>query len=594
MRPRARWLAALALLLASQPARAAPANGSSRIYGGRGITLSGFAGAGYLLVSDPKGSQSRFDWAAGLNVSGGLVDPGWLRWSLSGTYLGGQAFGHLGRSWENGFSFGGSVTAFSRTPIALVVSAQRNFTSAATGSGTSMLTGSNGVTVLNAEAYFRKAGLPFASLGLMRTMVDTTQHSGATSFSGRTRLLASISQNLAALDYGVNYEGTWEDGTYGAQNFGSHAVSGRLTAALSNTLGFNLSDSYFHRRPSTDLPGSSRIDSNQLNTGLQWTPTSRFSGGLSYGHHLASFAAAGQPPVENVGHSVGQSLGYELFRGLWLSESLAVRYARATVSGASRSGWGQDLTLSASWQRTFDRLSLSAGVNGSAGLVEPDTGGLSFSYGVGGDVRASLTFGRASGQLSYTVGYSSGGPAIFGYTFRQVAQVGARFRPASVFNIAASFNASSARREDAFQGTFLNRSLGATLSAGFRQHNLNISAGLTDGVDAALMNPGWGGGLFLPTGYNTQTRYVQAYLSTSLDRGRLGIRLGGRAGDSSAPNRPREIGAGATGAVWYEIGRFRFTLEDTLNYNDHGGIASWNNVVMFRVTRDFLFGLFSG
>ena len=561
--------------------------------GTRAVSINAFAGAGYLLtVADgttPSPPTSLFDFSAGLRVNGGLLNPGLLRWSLGASYLGSRGTVYRGTSAANLIGFHASLIGLTMTPVTLTFVASRTFSDITTGPTDGRVVGNAATTVVEGGATFKLKDRPtvFATLG--RTWVDT-EHAGAErTFMGSTRLATGISQSLNRFDYGVNYDTAWTNGTYAEQNYTSHMLSARGSADLSggDVLKLNLYDSYYLRVPLNDLPGNPRFDTNNLGAGLQWRASPRLTATLSYTHVQTLITAPTAPLLNNRAQSVQESLTYKLLDGLYLNQSLGFLYAKAVVGTESRAGLGESLGLGLLWQRPQPWGALGATIGGNIGLVQPETGGLEVSYG--GQASGTLTriFGKGSGTAAYSLGYSYGGPAVSGYTFQQLARIEANYRPVNHALIRLYFNAASARREDTFLGTFFNRGISANLDGNLAQHAVQLSGGITDGLDAALINPAASDGLFLPVAYNTHTRFLQLTASTTFDAGRLGLRLSGRLAENTAPNRPSEVVGGVTAAAWYTIGKFRLTVEDRLLLGSFGGAGYRENVLMVRLTRDF-------
>lgn len=574
-----RWAAGLLLLLALIPNTA-----QGR---GRGVTLSGFVGGGYLLSSDRLGSQSLFDFSGGFQADGGFLDPELLRWGLGATYLGSRGLGYRGTTAMNLIAFRARVTALSKTPLPVTLMASRSYGDASSQSTSSRTTGNSATTLLGGTATFHLPRRPTLTADLSRTMVDTEHPGGLKTFSGSTRFGAGISQGVSSFEYGANYETGWNDGTYSELNYRSHLLSARVSAPLAQDLKFNIYDSYYLRLPTTQSPDNPRFDTNQLGAGLQWLASTRLTGTFNYSHQQVLIAAPGSLAIDTRSQRMQQALQYKLLDSLSLRQFLAVDYAHAGLGTETRSGWGQSLGLGLSWQRPVSWLALSAALNGNVGLVEPDSGKLEVSYGGSAEGTIAGNFSGGSGSVVYNVSYGSGGPAVSGYTFQQLLRAQASARPFSRGTVGAFIHAVSARREDAFLGTFLHRAVSANAQVCWQQYLLQLGGGVTDGVDAALINPTFGGGLFLPSSYNTHSRFLQLHLASSFDAGRLGVRVIARLAETTAPNRPTEVGAGVTGSVWYTIGKFRISVEDRLQYGGVGAGNSLDNTLMVRLSRDF-------
>lgn len=577
MTRRAAGSATLLVLFASQT-WAAP---------GQGISLSGFVGTGYLLSTDRHGSQSLFDLAGGLNIRGGLLDPGLLRWSAGATYWGNWGLGDLGPSTSNRVTFDAHLTALSKTAVTVTLGASRGYSDANSGGAAAQTSGTSATTTLGGSATFRLPTSPIVSAHIGRTVVDTAHPTAGAITFGSTNFGASVAQGLAGFDYSVSYDTGWNDGTYAEQNYRTDTVSARMSGALATSLKFNIYDAYYLRLPTNQSEGNPRFDTNMLGTNMQWLASPRLTASLGYSHQQALIADLGEEPVETRSQRLQQTLAYQILDSLQIRQSLSAEYGHAAIGVASRSGWGQSLGLGLLWQRPVKGVGLSAGVDGSAGLVEPDGGGLDVSYGAGASASITGNLSRASGTLAYSVGFSAGGPAVTGYTVQQAARAEASFRTSNASLLTALFSAHAGRREDAFLGTFINRALTARLRFSQQRIIAELTGGMTDGVSAALDAPGFGGGLLLPMGYNTQTNYLRLSVSSDFDNRRLGVRLAGNIGSTVSPYRPSEVGAGLTGIIWYTIGRFRVSVEDRLLFSGPSIGNSFNNQLMVRLSRDF-------
>lgn len=561
--------------------------------GTRAVNINAFAGAGYLLtVADgttPAPPTSLFDFSAGLRINGGLLNPGLLRYSLGVSYLGSRGTVYRGTSAANLVGFHAHLIGLSMTPLTLTFVASRSFSDITTGPAEARIVGNSATTVIEGGGTFRLKDRPtlFATLG--RTMVDTEHAAAERTFMGSTRLATGLSQSFSRFDYGANYDTSWTNGTYAEQNYTSHMLSARGSADLSggDVLKLNIYDSYYLRVPLNDLPGNPRFDTNNMGAGLQWRASTRLTATLSYTHVQTLITAPTAPLLNNRAQNVQETVTYKLLDGLYLNQSLGFLYAKAVVGTESRAGLGESLGLGLLWQRPQPWGAIGATLGGNIGLVQPDTGGLELSYG--GQASGTLTriFGKGSGTAAYSIGYSFGGPAVSGYTLQQLARIEANYRPVEHSLVRLYFNAAAARREDTFLGTFFNRGISANLDGNWTQHAVQLSGGITDGVDAALINPAASDGLFLPVAYNTHTKFLQLTASTTFDGGRLGLRLSGRLAENTAPNRPAEMAGGVTAAAWYTIGKFRLTVEDRLLLGGGGGATYRENVLMIRLTRDF-------
>lgn len=559
--------------------------------GTRVVKINAFAGAGYLLtVADGTTAgvpQSLFDFSAGLRVSGGLLNPGLLRWSLGAQYLGSRGTVYRGTSAANLIGFHANLLALTMTPVSVQFLASRTFSDITSGATDGRLVGNSATTVFSGGATFKLKDRPTLFAHLTRTLVDTEHLTGERTNTGTTRLSTGVSQSLTRFDYGVNYDTSWTNGTYAEQNFNSHMLSARASAGLSETLKLNAWDSYYLRVPLNDLPGNPRFDTNSMGAGLQWRASKRLTATLSYTHLQTLITAPAAPLVDTRAQNVQETVTYKLLEGLWLNQSLGFLSAKAVVGDQARAGLGQSLGLGLLWQRPEKWGAVGATLGGNVGLVEPETGGLEVSYGGQGSGTLTLNFGKGSGTAAYSLGYSFGGPAVSGYTLQQVLRVEANYRPVEHSLVRLYFNAAASRREDTFLGVFFNRGLSANLDGTWSRHSVQLSGGITDGVDAALVNPAVSDGLFLPVAYNTHTKFLQLTAATTFDAGRLGFRISGRLAENTAPNRPTEVAGGLTAAAWYTIGKFRLTLEDRLMLGTSGAAAYRENVLMIRLTRDF-------
>jgi len=174
---------------------------------------------------------------------------------------------------------------------------------------------------------------------------------------------------------------------------------------------------------------------------------------------------------------------------------------------------------------------------------------------------------------------------VSGYTLSQGVQAIGYTTTGRNWRIRAALDASASRREDRLLGSFLGRSAQATAMAAWRTFSLELIAGETDGVSEPLVNPGVGGGLLLPSQYNTHTTFIGG--TAGLVAGNFYFSAMARASLISVPDHPTVAGRTFIVAASYSLGKFILSLEDRYTDERSGQTQQAVNQVWLKLERTF-------
>jgi hypothetical protein len=151
--------------------------------------------------------------------------------------------------------------------------------------------------------------------------------------------------------------------------------------------------------------------------------------------------------------------------------------------------------------------------------------------------------------------------------------------------VRADVGANASRREDRLLGSFLGRSARASIRADWRMLTGELNGGTSDGVTAALASPGFGGGLLLPSRYNTHINYAGALAGVYLDS--LTLTVNGQLSETISPNAPAVGGRLLVLNGSYSFGKIVFSVEGRLGYEQYGVSWQQSNSIWLRLERSF-------
>lgn len=555
-----------------------------------GVTITAFAGGGFLLESaerpDAWSSRSLFDFTVGASVTGGFIRPQLLRWSLSGAYQGNRQTANQGAATSlDGLVASARVSALSGTPTPLTFYLTRTNTDVAEitprrSTGTVVTTG------FGATAAVGFLDFPRLTAGVSRNIVETTSADGRRTNSGLTTLDVGVAQQLKRFEYSGSYITNWSNGSYTDLQYGSHNLAVRAAAPLSATAQFSVNDQYFVRLPTTEAPTNPRYEANSVSALLSWRRSERLTANMAYSNLQSSIVAPGSLDQTTTNHALSESLTWRWRDDLTITQQLSAQYAASRRNLDQFHGGRGDFGGGLAWLRPAAWGGTSLGGGATIGVAGDDAS-LAPGWGANLDAQLSLRSGRLSGSGLYSLVYSDTGTLLFGRTFRQNLRLETIFVPAQSWRLRAFVSGSGARKDNATVGTALQRNLQAVLEAGYREHQLQLFAGYSDGLPESLLNPVIADGLFLPAPYNSQLLNFGATLATAPLRGQLVFRVTGRYTQTAGLGRPTEQEVGVTATASWTIGRFRISAEDRLLLGYRELSWSRNNTLMLRLTRDF-------
>ncbi|MHB8878131.1 MAG: hypothetical protein ACYC8T_30920 [Myxococcaceae bacterium] len=549
------------------------------------MSLGASVNGGYQLHSAsfggaPVDSVPAWTWGASLGLVGGGLNPELMTWRASGNYQALRTFTSQSSSaLDNlGFDLGAELIPSSPLPIALFAS--RTFIDASEVSATSGYTGATRQTGFGGTARFRHEGLPSLSLGLSRSIGESQPLGMSPLFTSSTHLTTRATGTGERSSYAVDYGTSWNSGTNAETNYQTHRVGLGLSSE-DNGRRFYLSERYGLRLPTVTAAFNPRLDDNNLTAGLQFRPDARLSSQLSYSYNRSLFDDPSGAGAEIDGQGLALAGRYVWRPDLEATAGAGVNYASARSGALSSRGVGETLNAGLDWTRALPFGFLRLGGNGSAGLVEPSTGGVGFSGGLGAHVASTWTARAASGSVQYDLSYSSGGAGVEGYTYSQGLHANALSPLGRFGQVSGMLSGAISQRVDRVFGSSASRSASLVLSWSARRLSASLSAGISDGLSAAL----GGGGVPLPTQFNTRTLYASASANLSLRW--VVLSAYATASDVAEPGRAGRMERSGAVVLSTFVGKFTASLEDRYSEGGSGALIQRTNLFMARLTRSF-------
>jgi len=566
---------ALALLLAASPALADYSLTGSLATGGS--RTDAWGGPLHQDFSD-------WNWEVDAALAGTPFRPGLLQFLAGARYRSLDSYYPEGTSRSGDLGFHLQLSAFGDSPLPVSLSAARETRDFLTDSSTRQ-TGSTLAQSYAGTAVLGVQGYPSLRVAAFRTDLENHSLGGDLVTSSSTALSVGVAHSAPGQTYSASYDSSWNSGTYAETNYRSHYVNLAATASVSGDLQFRVSERYYLRLPTVDAALNPRFDDNALTAGFQWRPGSATSANLDYSYRRALVETTGAAQMDQLTQGVQQATQQRLGEDWTGIGSAGVTYTRERLGGASISGTGEEVGGALEWRHGFgSAFNLNIAGGGSIGATEPSTGGTLASYGGHGSAGVSLRGQSLQGDADYSATYQKNAGGLPGWSLLQtVSATLAAALGDAVLHGNARF--AGGRREDPLLGSYLSRTMSATLGATYRRYDLQLSAGISDGLSEALANP-ISDGLFLPVGYNTHTRFATVTLSARASN-ELVVTALARALSSSAPGREDSWEYGAAGVASYSLGAFTVSLEDRYSLGGSGAFSQRGNLVLARISRSF-------
>ena len=557
----------------------------------KSILLTAQLGGSYMLSTNlnaASASNSLFGLQLNLGISGGYFNPRLLRWTASANYdlLRGALFNAPNALDRLGYR--ATALLLGGTPLNVDLLATRYFTdSTAQRSAGGAAMGNTTTSLYGGTVSYTGLRLPSARIGWSHQDSTTVRQGQEPADSSSTRLSLGVSQALTRFEYGINYNTSWNSGTFTELNYQGHSLMVNMAAPLSEGIRLNLFDNYYLRRPTTDASTNPRYDSNSLGGGLRWRHDKRQSSWLDYAYNHDLVETPTQPVIERTVNRLGASTRRLISDSVFFLGNLGGTFARTRLGDVRREALDQSLALGAEWQGTYAWGAALASGTALLGLVEPTAGAVRFTHGV----TASGVYSRGWSRLvvtsvQYLVSYNNGSALVDGWTLTQQGRLEGNWRIDPKSRFRGQFTAYSSRRNDRVQGVFLGRNLSLVIEYTSGNYSSQISGGLGDGLADALANP-VSDGLFLPVAFNTHSRYATLGGSAAFDRGRLLLTANARLGELVAPGRLSTLEGGFQLLASYTVGKFVISAEERFAAGGPGTSRQQTNLVMLRLTRSF-------
>lgn len=375
----------------------------------------------------------------------------------------------------------------------------------------------------------------------------------------------------------VDYQARFSEGTYANDNSNDHRVNVTADVSLTPATQLRLRDLVYVRYPTTTSPFNPRIETNSFQSMLTYRGEDRSTqtGTYSYVHGLN--LTPGSPDVERFAHQLSWSAFRPVSDSPWsFRGSARASYAEDRLGGATAQAAGQSLGAVAYWRDSQPRGILELRGGGSAGLLEPDSGGTSFGWGA----TAGVTFTRSLPlplSLSYDVSYSRDLDARQGWSLRQQA-IGQVNGSALGGAWRGALQASASAASGPLLGAAANRALVATLAFRRARWESTLQAGLSEGLLGAAGDDLSGDGLFLAPAFDSRSRNVTLSGSSRIWR-YVSARGHARYASSEVPDRPTFDELDFLAAIDFSYGALRFAIEDRYLVTEAtGGTAKVNQV----------------
>jgi hypothetical protein len=551
----------------------------------RALDLGGSLGAGYDRSDTWTGglhsSVPAWDFAGQLSLSDSPFPSGILSWMASGDYRRHRSLYTDSTNTTDSIGFLGSANLFQSSPLSLSLSASRAWTEF-TSSGPVEQTGSTLVTTYGARARYTTLARPTFTATVSR--LELENHSfGVTSNAASTNLSAGVSQSLDGFDYALGYDTSLADGTFADSNYRSHNFNLQATAYVTPGLELRLVDRYFLRDPTVTASVNPRYDDNDFHLSLSSRGDTRLLTRADYGYRHFVTSVPGADGRDAFDHAATAGVEYRYSPEWTFIGNAGASYSKDRLGATELAGSTEQVGASARWQRALDRTQVFLSGGGSVGLQQREGQGQQGAWGLSGGAGASTSRDTWLGSLSYSLGLSRNLSGQFGTTLNQQINASADTRLAG-WGIRSLLAVAANRRYADVGDSSVNRSIQGSVYAIRAEYQLQLQAGVTDGASGSIGNPG--DGLFLPSTFNTRSRFAQATASTQVTR-YLGLSVNARYQQSTAPGRPLQWEQGLGGMLSYALGSFQLSLDERYSYGGFADTRQRGNLFFARLTRYF-------
>lgn len=522
-------------------------------------------------------------------LQGSIVEPGVFSWKLGGAYRrDSQSFNGSRLRLTEAFAYDFDAALFRNptTPVSLQLFARRDDSTFKSYSGTTVA-GSRTSDTYGTTLSITPAGLPVLEASYVRNtreedLPDLGRHDATTD-----RLTARYRQSAPTFNSFGTFTAEWNDGSWVYDKNRNYSVQAEAQAPVGATGALYVSDSYYHRTPTTSLTGAFSQDLNSFVGGYRsgQEPGDKTMLRFANRHGLASSALATTESTTNAldyfqDFRVGDEGNYvEAVANGSMNDLRTTAAGRTSSSGATV---GADFAIRRATERSRYWWELAAGPR--VGYVASDTTGDDLGYGANGRAGISTNLGGYNLSALYHVIYRNNLQGLAGWLLEQQ---GTAFVEGQVGDGRATANLSLiGRRGRSALGAEGVQSLLA--QANYRWSGYTVYTGLTlsRGILQGTPNDFVGDGFFLPIGYDSKALGVTLGGNVRIGSA-LAFGLEGRYSSSSGPGQPDLESAQWIGTVSYRLGLFELSIENRLTAKTFDPSTATDNIFMLRASRTF-------
>lgn len=585
------------LLLGLAAALLLPAPGAAQSAPDHRLEIAGHLGAGYAR-SDSWASNAfgeAHDTVPALELVGGgslsyiPFRPDLLRLQAAADYGQSQVSATSIKTKLQNLTYQGSVQAFTDFPLALDAGASRvrsDFTNNLGGGGT-------GVTTTDAQRaalLFRLPDLPVLNASYQRAESENQVRGLPDTRGGTETLGVGLNHSLSALTYGVKYDTAWSHGDYVDSAYRSHQLGVQVAARPADNLTLDLTESWFQRDPTRQLPGNPRFETNFLNVAGQWRDEGRTYLSAYLSDTRSDFRNPGDPDRSFRAQGVSQSLQHKVLPQWWLLQGLSLSRTTEQEALSQNSGVGANASGGARWVRDSADQHLQIEGALTLGGLKPDTGAAQLAWGVRGDVNATFPGLARRWQASYGFTYGDNTAGREATIFTQEGRLVFDLLAGGRMNAVGRLQGTQTITDSPLFGRVESRQL--QLQADARLWLLELSAlgGVAYGATDSFAPSAIPGAEPISASLRATSSFVQLTTGATLWRSLRGqVLLSWRATDT--PGQGNRAEQGVALQLGYTIGAFLFTVEDRLTASTVGGSSSRFNYFFVRATRSFSLGI---
>lgn len=554
----------------------------------RAVEVTGSADVGFLRQDGWSGSEhdsfSPYDFGATLGFTGSLLTPGLADGSFLGNYRQLRSNELRSSNRTDNLGFRSSLSLLNGTSLPMSFFASRAWNDFRTDVGSARL-GSSRVTTLGGVAMLNLPDLPRLRVQLQRNLVDTT-NAGLDSFTGNTSLTTGLDYSSGRNNVALIYSTGWDSGTLATSAYRMHAVNAELWSELAPGARVTLIDQYTLRDPTTAALSNTRFEHNNLGARLSFVPAPRLDNEASFSQVRQSVGSQGVVEREARSLSLNDRLRYRFNPDFEAYATAGGTYNDERAGEGSLRSQNGSAGLGANWQHAFRLLTVGLGGGASGGATQQAGAGTGGSWSVNGSCNATRAEGRWRLMGTYSIGLQRGMTSLQSDAFDQRGMLTYDYSSLSGRSFRGSLELQDASRTDELFGTGRDRRATASGQILWGLSNVQLSAGLTDGISERLGLPGTTDSPpIAPSSANSRTAFASLSSLTGIERWRFAAIV--RAAVVRDPGNPSSKEYGFSFTAGYTIGLVALTLEERMVLSDRQGFLSNSNTVMARLSRNF-------